>query len=214
MIHLPDRDFALILTNRKEKFRTLYGSRLYQTHKEGSDNNFIIITDTPEVEWRSGVPNVTPYYYEDGDINYIITSEFQFHRNLFEGLSTINADVMMFTNYGLTLGGSLTDNMCTEKIISAYIRGASTPKHASRCLYCADKLLNYRIPMLVDIVGLPHISESEVTDRQRYLNERLSELVHRGSIRRYPKPTNCRFGYVRKMMENNENIVTTYSFTQ
>lgn len=213
MIHLTDKDFALILTNRREKFRSLYGSRLYQTHLPDSDNNFIIITETPEVEWKSGVPNITPYYYESGNINYLITSEYQFHKNLFEGLSTINSDVAMFTNYGLNLGGSLTDNMCTEKIISAYIDAANNSKHAPRSLYCAERLLNYRIPMLADIVSLPKMSEEAVREKQENLRIQLKELVARGSIKHYPKPANYRFAYVKKMMDANENITVTYRFT-
>ena len=76
------------------------GSRLYNTHTEDSDYDILYIIK-PFLKSDNYYPNWHQFQYdsEDGTRQNMFTTKERFYRNLFSGESTINADIIMFTDF-------------------------------------------------------------------------------------------------------------------
>ncbi|MCU0329313.1 MAG: hypothetical protein MUE53_10005, partial [Chitinophagales bacterium] len=97
----------------------IFGSRLYGSHNESSDTDKLCIYKTSDIELHSGLPNIHQFQFKDKDnnIDYIYCSELQFWKNLLSGDSTINADIVLFTD----LYPSKLEICRTYKTIKAYL---------------------------------------------------------------------------------------------
>lgn len=181
-----------------EKF--IVGSKMYGTSTETSDTDYLCIFKS---EFLSDLyyPNYHQLQYDDIENNsqYMFTSEQHFYNNLFSGDATINADVVMFS--GMDLSQSKRLNMCrTYNVIKAYIgfakrdlkmikQGKSKLFHIDRGLYCAEKLLDNKLPELSDIKNLflNPSSFEHLKEMEDYLKFRCNSFYEQGIITRYPK---------------------------
>lgn len=213
-IMIDEWEFNKIIENRKEVFRTVVGSRLYTTNKETSDTDILIITKTPEYEWLSGLPNNHQFQYKANNTDFLITSEAQFNRNLYSGDSTINVDVLLFTDYGKRFSKGLIHYLTTYNIIKGFLGFAKRDLteykkgnklfHAARSIYCAERLLNLRLPRLEHIIDISKTKQDpkQLKLKCEELRKYLNELYDRGSILRYPKISNM-YSFARKQLEAN-----------
>lgn len=164
-IKITKQDFDYII-NKCEFIKITIGSHLYKTNTENSDKDILIIYESFHKKLDLFYPNFHQFQYDDveNNIQYILTSKEQFYRNLFSGDSTINVDVVMFYLYDGSNLNSLsferTLNMIrTYNIIRAFIgfakrdikmfkssKGKHKLFHIERGLYCANELMENRIP--------------------------------------------------------------------
>lgn len=189
----------LLLMDRREEFIVI-GSHLYGTNNESSDRDILCFYTDNEVDY-SGLPNHHQFQYDGEDTDYIWTTKQQFMRNLQSGDSTINADVVMFTDY-------LTDDpilklkiVHTYKIIRAFLGFANrdikqinkNPKkghHAVRSVYCAEMLLGEKLPNLQVIREL-HKQQPNIKSLQTQCNDlrkQLNSLYEVNKIETYYVP--------------------------
>lgn len=143
----------------------LFGSRLFGTHSEDSDFDYICIYD---YDWVYGeqtdyfLPNIHSFQYDDKENNtqYVYMTNKQFWVNLYSGDGTMQTDIVMFSG---DWDESEIMTLCrTYKIIKAYCGMAkrdmtmhpNDPKkrfHAKRSVYIAQSLLDGQLPKL-DII--------------------------------------------------------------
>jgi predicted nucleotidyltransferase len=143
------------------------GSHLYGTNTEKSDTDILCIYE-PFDNWKllESYPNYHQFQYDCEETNrdYIYTTFGQFWKNQRSGDSTINSDIIMFTN-AITESDESKLNYCrTFKVIKSFIGFAkrdikqslndNTGKklfHATRGLYCAQSLLEGDLPDVYNV---------------------------------------------------------------
>ncbi len=186
--------------------RNLIGSRLYKVSTESSDTDYLCIYKTFDDELLSGFPNIHQFQYKDVEnkIDFIYTSELQFWKNFYSGDSTINVDVILFSDNNFTPEQKL--NLCrTYKIIKAFIgfakrdikmnkQGSFKLIHAARSLHCAECLLNKQLPTIEQIqiiYGNQH-NLADLKQKEENLRKRCNELYEKGELLNYfiPKTGN------------------------
>lgn len=159
VINIEEKNELDKLVIRKFKI----GSVLYQTNNKNSDTDILNIYNTTDFELKSALPNYHQFQYKDieNNIDWLYTSELQFWKNFYSGDSTINADVVIFTDLVKTNIEKL--ELCrTFKVIKSYIgfakrdlkqvnKDKSKIFHAERGLYTANELINGRLPIIDDI---------------------------------------------------------------
>jgi len=173
------------------------GSHLYGTNNEHSDSDFLCIYKTSDVELHSGLPNFHQFQYKDiennTDWNYC--SELQFWKNLQSGDATINADIILFTD----LHENKLEICRTYKTIKAYLgfakrdlKDAKKDKrrksiHAARGLYCAESLINNRVPDLNTIQSfyLQEHNTEELIAKENELRIKTNELYDNNHLKNY-----------------------------
>lgn len=151
----------------KTSVKVTIGSHLYGTNTDKSDTDILCIYQ-PFDDWSllESYPNYHQFQYDCEETNrdYIYTTFGQFWKNQRSGDSTINSDVIMFTNV-ITESYESKLNYCkTFKVIKSYIGFAKrdikmslkdkTGKklfHATRGLYCAQSLLEGNLPDVYNI---------------------------------------------------------------
>lgn len=172
----------------------IFGSRLYGTHNERSDTDKLCIYKTSDIELHSGLPNIHQFQFKDKDknIDYIYCSELQFWKNLLSGDSTINADIVLFTDlYPRKL------EICrTYKTIKAYLGFAKRDLqkkefkkllHAARSLYCAEKLINHEIPSIFEIQKIfnDYLDYETLIKKENDLRKNLNDLYNNNLINNF-----------------------------
>jgi hypothetical protein len=179
----------------------LIGSRLYNTHTEDSDTDVLVIYNSygdSDIYY----PNNHQLQYDDHEDNtqYIYTTRRQFYANLFSGDSTINADVIMFSSDDLTDSEKL-NIVRTYNIIKSFIglakrdlrfikRGKSKLFHVLRGLYCAESLMDNKLPDLSEITKMGSITEYHIptlVTKVDGLRGRMNHLFESGELTMYPK---------------------------
>jgi hypothetical protein len=148
--------------------RILFGSRMYKTYNENSDYDYLCFYSTTLFEKYTLMDIYQPqhqFQYKQDNNDYIWTNINQFYSNLWKGDSIINADIMLFgtklNNIDSTENEILT-KLRTYKVIKAYLgfakrdlkqhkEGLHKLKHAQRCLYIAECLINNIYPSLYEI---------------------------------------------------------------
>lgn len=196
-IKIDNKDFNYILNNFNIKNRYVVGSRLYGTNKETSDTDIMIIYES---NFKSDLyyPNYHQFQYDDveNNIQYILTSERQFFKNLFSGDSTINADIIMF--YNDMLEDSKLNVLRTFNIIKAYIgfakrdikkidKGKNKLFHVQRGLYCAEELLNNRIPKISQMLKFDNNDINYLKEKENYLRDCCNKMFEKGELTMFPK---------------------------
>ncbi len=145
------------------KHKLLFGSRLFGTHTEESDYDYICIYDFEEVfnlseKYVLTYPNTHCFQYDDTPKNEqrIYMTQTQFYRNLFQGDGTMQSDIFIYGNDPLFESLNKLEIIRTYKVIKAYLGVArrdltlnNTQKklwHANRGLATARCLMNNELP--------------------------------------------------------------------
>lgn len=198
-----------------EKFsytELLFGSRLYQTHTEDSDYNYVrIIVDSRYEDYQREndicryLQNVHSFQYDHTEVNIQIIwmTERQFFSNLFSGDRNILADIVLLNkDFRINYSEIKPLHLCrTYKIIKGYLDVARRdlnlyPKHekklshAFRSLMFAEFLMNNELPTVKDIqnqkilIDLP--SSDTLLNLEKELRTRLSDMLTSGKLDLYP----------------------------
>lgn len=205
-IKITKEEFEFIKNSTEIVSQNVIGSRLYETAKESSDTDILIVYK--EIfESDLYYPNYHQLQYDDIDnnIQYIICSERQFYKNLFSGDATINADIILY-------GADKTDEeklniLRTFNIIKAFIgfakrdikmidKGKNKLFHIQRGLYCAKMLLENKLPdkEVIKTMGWSGI-EIELDDSiknglkkaEEVLRKKCNDLFDKGELTMFPK---------------------------
>lgn len=184
----------------KETF--LMGSHLYGVANKSSDRDILCVYKNP---WADvfGLPNYHQFQYDDeiNNIDYIYCTEEQFWANQRSGDSTINSDIVLWAESDLTQSERL--ELCrTYKVIKAYLgfanrdlkqaakMGTHKVIHAQRGIYCAEELLEGRMPLLSKIKTF-YQSQESVKDLQAkcaQIRENLNHAYDSDQIKSYWVP--------------------------
>ncbi len=190
----------------KEEFESLrysfiadyvVGSHLYGTAKETSDKDVLVLYK-PIFESDLYYPNYHQLQYDDVDnnIQFILSTEHQFYKNLFSGDSTINADVIMFTD---SSQDEKKLNFCrTFNIVKAFIgfakrdlkqinSGKNKLFHIERGLYCAECLMNYELPSIENFKEFGKASVEELKAKEENLRALCNSLFEKNDLTLFPK---------------------------
>ena len=207
-IKISKSDFIRLYTNRLSE--VIIGSKLYGVDDEDSDTDILVFVEFPRSWNLEGYPNYHQSHYDNikNNTQYIFTDTAQFWMNQRSGDSTINSDVILFSDY---IDTSLyTDKyklaLCrTQKVIKAYLgfakrdikmindkRKKNKVFHATRSLYCADRLLDNELPTLKDIQDYsvmknPYTVE-ELKDWEASLRLELRRLFDAKELKKYHVP--------------------------
>lgn len=144
-----------------------FGSRLFGTHTDESDYDYIRVYNYDEVfDIKSYHPNIHSFQYDDVENNsqYIWMTKEQFYGCMYSGDGTMQTDILMFSGK-FTYEKAL--NVCrTYKVIKAYcgvakrdVKLHNTDKkrfHAQRSIYIASCLIKGELPKLDYIRNIPN----------------------------------------------------------
>ena len=185
-----------ILENYRLK-QYLIGSHLYGSQKVGSDTDYLVLYKSFHEVADLYYPNFHQFQWDDMENNaqYIFSSERQFWKNLFSGDSTINADVILFADNEYSQGQKLNITR-TFNIIKAFlgfakrdikqIKGKNKIFHISRGLYCAESLLDNRLPLLTEFI-FTESSVDKLAEREAGLRARCNAMLEKNELTLYPK---------------------------
>lgn len=189
----------------------LFGSRLFGTHHENSDYDYIAIYDYEKVfgitENKFGqYPNIHSLQFDDVENNtqYVWMSQKQFNKILHSGDGTMLSDVVLFNDVGMTDKEKLS--LCrTYKIIKAYCGVAkrdiklhpnSMKKrfHAVRSIYTATCLMDGVMPKKDTIQYIQKYigvmaSLNEISDLISEARMRSNKMLENGELSHYNIPT-------------------------
>lgn len=208
-LEITEDDYKNITEFRTSVFTCRIGRTLYQLPSNKPE--FLIITQTPKFEWSTGLPNLLPYVYNGPNSRTIITSEFQFRKNLYSGKYLENICVLMHTVYGLEFEGGVLNHLSTANIIGELICSAErlfiegNVTDAGVRVYFADELIRYRIPAF-DITRdqmRPAAKDIALLSNSiSLLKEKFNKLVENNVLLKYPK---CRerFNYQKMLLDAN-----------
>lgn len=208
----------------RETTRHLIGSHLYGTATDKSDTDYLVCYDY-EFYSNKYYPNFHQFQLDRDNIQFIFTSEYQFWKNLYSGDSTINADVVMFSDiFGISDKDKLLV-LRTYKIIKAFIGFAKRDlkqakgnlyykkfAHAQRGLYCAEKLLNNEIPKVKEWLNIT-TTIKELTEKEIELRRKCNELFEKKELTLYSIDTKLitpENSLEQKMIEANNIIEFKY----
>lgn len=200
-IKITKKEFESFINNEVILYKGIIGSRLYKTNKDDSDFDILIMY---EKEFKSDIlyPNYHQFQYDDVENNtqYMLISKRHFFKNLFSGDATINADIIMFDSYPLTSKSDILNTVRTYNIIKAYIgfakrdikdylnkRGKNKMFHIERGLYCAEELLNGRLPDINKLKEFGNGDINELKEKEDILRKKCNEMFDNGELTMYPK---------------------------
>ena len=200
------------------------GSRLYNTHTEDSDYDILYIIK-PFLKSDNYYPNWHQFQYdsEDGTRQNMFTTKERFYRNLFSGESTINADIIMFTDFD-DLSPSEKLNYCrTYNVIKAFLgfakrdlnrynSGKNKHFHAARSIYCAEKLMNNELPKLEELSIYVSLTLDELFSKCASLRIRCNYMMNNKELTMFPKELifEPKSSLERKIMEANNVLEFKY----
>lgn len=179
----------------------IFGSRLYGTHTKDSDHD-IMCFYAPGIEWSVQMctyPSQHQFQYDDVENNtqYVWTTLTQFWQNVYSGDSTINSDIILFSN--IFKVDKLKTLRC-YKVIKAYLgfakRDLKNPKgknklfHAERGLYIAKCLMNNKLPSLDYIKSMKGNDNDPffLRNMERVLREKCNKMYEHGELETYSIP--------------------------
>jgi len=175
------------------------GSHLYGTNNENSDLDLLCIYEPNKSDlYRINefiITHQLQYKDVDNNIDYIYSTINQYHWNQRSGESTINSDVMLFSNY------LLTDACFTYKVIKGYLgmakrdlkqykEGTHKLIHTKRGLYCAEMLMMRQLPSLDVIRTFYNIDHdvNELIELEKKLRSKLTDMFNKDEIKMYYIP--------------------------
>lgn len=221
-IKINDNELELVSIYIQNSY--IIGSRLYNTHTDESDYDILYIIK-PFIKSDAYYPNNHQLQYDssDGRKQYMFTTKERFYRNLFSGESTINADVIMFTDFD-DLSVSERLNYCrTYNVIKAFLgfakrdlkhyhNGKNKKFHVVRGLYCAEKLMNNELPKLEELSSYIELGKDDLIKKCSELRNRCNDMFNSKELTLFPKelifePENS---LEKKIMESNNILEFKY----
>jgi hypothetical protein len=200
------------------------GSRLYNTHTEDSDYDILYIIK-PFLKSDNYYPNWHQFQYdsEDGTRQNMFTTKERFYRNLLSGESTINADIIMFTDFD-DLSPSEKLNHCrTYNVIKAFLgfakrdlnrynSGKNKHFHAARSIYCGEKLMNNELPNLEELSKYVILGSAELMTKCIDLRKVCNNMMNNKELTMFPKELifEPKSSLERKVMEANNILEFKY----
>lgn len=178
------------------------GSQLYGTNTKDSDKDVLCIYK-PLEHWNllEELPNFHQFQYTEEGVDYIYCTEGQFWKNQRSGDSTINSDIIMFSDVIVGNKHSKLLYCRTQKVVKAYIGFAnrdikqygkinSDKKyfHILRGLYTASCLLDGKLPDKEEIKRQrtdKYLSIKELQDCQNELRNQCNTLYEKKVIENY-----------------------------
>jgi len=194
------------------------GSHLYGTSNENSDVDVLCVYDPDEfISLTITEFNCThQFQYKDveNNIDYIYTTSPQFRLNQMSGESTINSDVLLF------IGNPKLEACFTYKVIKGYLgmakrdlkqykEGRHKLIHAKRGLYCAEMLMNKRVPSLEVIRTFYNMEHDvqELIECEKQLRNKLTDMFNKDEIKMYYIPQILQGGYeIFQILLDSKNI--------
>lgn len=193
-----NKDQADFILNGYKQKQYLIGSHMYGTQKENSDKDYLVVYKSFHENADFYYPNFHQFQWDDVDNNtqYVFSSERQFWKNLFSGDSTINADVIFFADDTYSVEEKLNITR-TFNIIKAFIgfakrdmkllnKGKNKLFHINRGLYCAECLLDNRLPVL-DGFNFTESSLENLSKREAELRAITNNLLEKNELTLFPK---------------------------
>lgn len=179
----------------------LFGSRLFGTHTEESDTDYIRVYDQGsafdcDYIW---LPNIHSFQYDSEDVQYIWMTKEQFWKGLSGGDGTMQADILLFSG---NFDKDFALSMCScYNVIKAYLGVARRDLklhpnldkkrfHAHRSIYMAQELMKGKLPDIKIIQEIPN-NLSTIIELNKWCTELRSELnsiYDKGGIKRYYIP--------------------------
>jgi len=200
-IKITKEEFDYIRDNATFVFDVVMGSRMYGTAKEGSDTDRLTVY---KELFASDLyyPNYHQLQYDDveNNIQYILSTDRQFYKNLFSGDSSINADVVLY-HFGSITDEEKLNVLRTFNIIKGYIgfakrdlkqinKGKNKDFHIMRGLYCASELLDNRLPDIDVIKSFADESEHDCVMSkmvEEILRKKCNDMFDKGELTMFPK---------------------------
>lgn len=174
------------------------GSHLYGVQRPGSDVDYLVLYKSFHETSDLHYPNYHQFQWDDTENNaqYIFSSERQFWKNLYSGDSTINADVILFADDAYTETQKLNITR-TFNIIKAFLgfakrdlklvnKGKNKLFHINRGLYCAECLLDNRLPLLSEF-NFTETSVKILAERETDLRARCNGQLEADELTLFPK---------------------------
>ena len=221
-IKIDETELAEISLHVEESY--VIGSRMYNTHTEESDFDILYITK-PFLKSDMYYPNWHQFQYDsaDGKRQYMFTTKERFYRNLFSGESTINADIVMFTDFD-DLSPSEKLNHCrTYNVIKAFLGfakrdlnrynvGKNKHFHAARSIYCAERLMDNELPKLEELSKYVILGSAELMTKCVDLRTRCNNMMNNKELTMFPKELifEPESSLERKIMESNNVLEFKY----
>lgn len=190
------------LENLKQRtiFKTVIGSRLYDTAHEHSDTDILYVYIESLDELNNPFFNHHQFQIKKDGVDHIFTSLRQFSRNLLLGDSSINLDVLILTNIDNIIPpfAAIKKEVMTSYPILKCLLGLAkrdlklathTKKinHAKRGLACFEQLRKKGFFTKKDIqtaLNTP-ISKEALQEKQRQLRFQLNEDYNQGKLSKY-----------------------------
>ena len=196
-IKITKDEFEYFKENTIAAFETVIGSRMYGTSNEKSDTDILIVHEE-FFEADRYYPNYHQLQYDDikNNIQYILTTDRKFYLNLFSGDSTINADVVLF--YLDETDEEKLNMLRTFNIIKAFIgfakrdikfinKGKNKLFHIERGLYCAEELLNNRLPNIEMFKNFGNCDIELLMQKEKTLRTQCNNMFDNGELTMFPK---------------------------
>jgi predicted nucleotidyltransferase len=187
---------------KRETNRVIMGSRLYGSNNEDSDIDFLVLYKAfdRDINQMFQIRHQFQFDDEDNNIDFIFSTTEQFAINTFSGESTINSDIVLFTDFINKKEEDRLKSCRTYNIIKAYLgfakrdikynKNNSRYKHIVRGLYTASCLLNNIFPNLEDIktIQLDNFSKNneELKLWQNELRLKCNQMYEKDELKMYP----------------------------
>jgi len=183
---------------------------LYGTSKASSDKDIMVIYESLDTweEMIYGTRHQFQWDDKENNTQYIFTTYHQFFRNILSGESTINVDYYLWDNRpGTDTFTERLNVLRTYNVIKAFLgyakrdikdliqgKGKNKVFHIRRGLYCAECLMDGRLPDLemIRILGaLPDtfFSREISIKAEMQLREKCNDMYNSGELTLYPKET-------------------------
>ncbi len=187
--------------------RYTIGSHMYGTNKEGSDKDILVFYKGFGMDIDACLAVRHQFQYDDkkNNVQWIYTTIAQWWRNLLSGESTINADMVMFSDVLVSMGyqdSDLLNVLRTYNTIKAYLgfakrdikdlkqgKGKNKQFHAQRGILCADYLMRGQIPTKEDIQAIvPGAFDlEEIQFTEAMYRAKCNNLYDSGELTLFPK---------------------------
>ena len=210
-IKINEEEFNNLVIFRDSTPKLVFGSYLYGTNKSGSDLDYMIILkhypfNLFETSRKTSVVQFRHHFqYKKGNKDYVFSTWEQFYRNLYDGESTINSDIVLFnpyfneldTLYKLTMLRTYNIIKCYLGMAKRDIKQAIGDKkekkllHAARGLIVAEELISCRLPTKDMVIKSENLILDKNPDKyllytEKNLRWHLNRLLDEGKIVRYP----------------------------
>jgi predicted nucleotidyltransferase len=178
------------------------GSYLYGTNNKDSDLDILCIYK-PFDNWTllESLPNHHQFQYDDEETNtdFIYCTEGQFWKNQRSGDSTINSDVVMFSDEVINRYEDKINYCRTQKVIKGYIGFANrdikqysktnSPKkysHIVRGLITAECLIDGKLPKIKNIKEMNiNFSIKQLQNWQTEVREKCNTMYEKKELENY-----------------------------